>query len=145
MLRGDFKRHCTIQQLVDKYPRTGSVVDILLRLRLRITLEDKTDTFLTAATSARVNVWKYKCAISSQTVWKCLKEVALRARRQRRVFNLSDRHRAARLALDDVTCGSHRRYGQMICLSTKLVSLCKPTTDVNTFIANAGTEMPNTV
>ena len=55
------------------------------------------DQLHTAATTARVNGENHNCAISSQTVRNRL-EVVLRARRPQRVFKLSDKHYAARLA-----------------------------------------------
>jgi len=107
----------TTQQPLNKYRWTGSVVDIRRRQRLSITSRGQywyiavlhlRNRFHTAATTTRVNVLKHNFAISSQTNRNLLKEVAVWARRPRKVFKMSDRHRAARMALDDVTFCSHR-------------------------------------
>jgi len=101
------RHHSTIQQLIDKYRRTGSVVDIRRSPRRRVTSRRQDrhivvshirNRFHTAAATARVNVGNHNRVISSQTVRNRLREVKLRARRQRKVFKLSTRHRTARLA-----------------------------------------------
>jgi len=98
------RHHSTIQQLIDKYRRTGSVMNIRRRPRRRVTSRKQDrrivvfhlrNRFHTAAATARVNVGNHNRAISSQIVRNRLKEVELRARRPRKVFKLLVRHRLA--------------------------------------------------
>jgi len=92
-----FHRHqSTIQNLIDKYRRTGSVVHIRRRPRRRVTSRRQDRhivvfhlryRFHNATATARVNVGYHNRAISSQTVRNRLREVELRLKVHEKYLN----------------------------------------------------------